>query len=340
MKIVKRILIGIVAVLLLGVIIAFMLPRKVRVERTLVINAPADVIFNEVNTMKNWAKWAPWFRMDPEMEITYFGPESGVGAGYSWKSKNSRVGEGKVTIAASAGDSILVNMEFTGKGAPTAGYTFHREDAGTKVTWTMQADMGMNPVGRYVGLGMDKMVGPDFEKGLHNLDSVSQLEAKKVSEMPAMQPFHVEIKSVPSQMVMTFRLTSSMDSFPAKFNAMFPVIQKAMAAQGMKQTGPEFAIYHVYSPEKVDFEAGIPVDKKGNTIGVVVFKELPSCSAAVTVLMGPYNANMKTAHDKVQEFIQSSHKQMAGPPWEEYVTGPGTEKDSMKYVTNIFYPVK
>lgn len=340
MKIIKKLLIGIIAILILAILVAFFLPRKVSVERSLVINAPADIIFKQVNTMKDWAKWAPWFRMDPNMEITYFGPESGTGAGYSWKSNEKKVGNGKVTVSASAADSIIVEMDFMEHGKASATYKFNKEGSGTKVIWTMHSDMGNNPIARYFGLMMDKMVGPDFEKGLHNLDSLSQLESKSMSEMPPAEALHVELTSVPSREVMTFRLTSTMDSFPAKFNAMFPVIQKAMQAEGLRQTGPTFAIYHVYSPEKVDFEAGIPVDKKGKTMGVVIAKELAACNAALTTYSGPYNEGMKAAHDIIHAFIQSSHKEMSGPPWEVYIAGPATEQDSMKFVTKIYYPVK
>ena len=41
--------------------------------------------------------------------------------------------------------------------------------AGTRVTWTNEGDMGANPVNRYFGLFMDRLVGPDFEGGLKNL---------------------------------------------------------------------------------------------------------------------------------------------------------------------------
>mgnify|MGYP006197501997 CR=1 FL=1 len=43
------------------------------------------------------------------------------------------------------------------------------EGGGTKVTWTMNGNMGSNPLFRWMALFGDKMVGPDFEAGLANL---------------------------------------------------------------------------------------------------------------------------------------------------------------------------
>ena len=46
--------------------------------------------------------------------------------------------------------------------------------AGTQVTWTMNGDMGSNPLYRWMALFMDKMVGPDFEAGLANLKALAE----------------------------------------------------------------------------------------------------------------------------------------------------------------------
>lgn len=40
---------------------------------------------------------------------------------------------------------------------------------GVKVVWSDAGDLGMNPLSRWFGLFLDRMIGPDFEKGLSNL---------------------------------------------------------------------------------------------------------------------------------------------------------------------------
>jgi hypothetical protein len=47
----------------------------------------------------------------------------------------------------------------------------------TEVTWSMETDLGYNPIARYFGLFFDKMIGDDFEKGLDNLNTIAN--AKK-----------------------------------------------------------------------------------------------------------------------------------------------------------------
>src|ERR1051325_293703 len=92
MKILKKIGIAILSLIVLLVVISFFLPGNMNVERSVVINAPAPVVFDQVNTLKNWEQWSPWQMMDSTMKITYSGPASGKGAGYSWTSKDMGVG--------------------------------------------------------------------------------------------------------------------------------------------------------------------------------------------------------------------------------------------------------
>ena len=42
------------------------------------------------------------------------------------------------------------------------------------ITWVMNGNAGMNPVFRWFGLFMDKMVGPDFDAGLKNLKKLAE----------------------------------------------------------------------------------------------------------------------------------------------------------------------
>ena len=49
------------------------------------------------------------------------------------------------------------------------GFELAAVDGGTDVVWFFGGDSGMNPVGRWMCLFMDTMVGPDFEEGLPGL---------------------------------------------------------------------------------------------------------------------------------------------------------------------------
>ena len=103
------------------------------------------------------------------MQVKFVGPESGVGAGYSWEGKSTGQGSIKFTRA-EPGKGISYDLDFEhGKYQSTGAITFEPSRESIKVTWSNEGDLGANPVNRYFGLMMDRMLGPDFEEGLNNL---------------------------------------------------------------------------------------------------------------------------------------------------------------------------
>jgi hypothetical protein len=95
------------------------------VERTTTIDAPADEVYAQIVDFHNWRNWSPWDDIDPDLQRSYSGPDSGVGAGYSW-SGNRKAGEGtmEITIGTEArmvrpGDVIVFPPD-----VPHAGKTF------------------------------------------------------------------------------------------------------------------------------------------------------------------------------------------------------------------------
>src|SRR4051794_26683622 len=83
------------------------------VSRSAVIPAPAQDIFPLVNSFREWTKWSPWEAVDPAMERSFSGSESGVGAKYAW-SGNRKAGAGTMEILESdEPGGIKIRLEFT-----------------------------------------------------------------------------------------------------------------------------------------------------------------------------------------------------------------------------------
>lgn len=156
---------------------AYLLPREVTVARSMEMDASPDQIFPHINSLKAAAEWSPWLGIDPEMKATYSGPDEGVGAKLAWSSEHPNVGNGAQEIVASVpGERVETALDFGEMGTAKALFVLSEAGAGTDVTWSLVADMGNNPVGRWMGLAMDGMVGADYEKGLNSLKAL--VEAK------------------------------------------------------------------------------------------------------------------------------------------------------------------
>jgi len=69
MKFIKFLLIGLVSLVLLLIIFSFFLSEKGKiVERSIVIDAPKDIVFSQINDLKKWEKWSPWGAKDKTMK--------------------------------------------------------------------------------------------------------------------------------------------------------------------------------------------------------------------------------------------------------------------------------
>ena len=159
-------------------IISFVLPGSSHVERSRVIKADVPVVFNLVNDLHQWQKWSPWYHLDTAAKMEYFGSGIGKGSAYTWHSENKNVGSGRMEVTdVKDNEYIASDLRFDGMGTSKVKYTFTKEADGTKVTWAMDSyssemPVYMRPMSKYFNLFMDKMIGPDFELGLKNMDSV------------------------------------------------------------------------------------------------------------------------------------------------------------------------
>jgi hypothetical protein len=181
MRIVKKILIALIVLIVVLAGIGSILPSAFKVERSVTIAAPADVVFEQVNDLKKNEAWSPWMKNDPSLQIAYSGPEAGKGASSSWTSKKS--GNGSQTITESVpGKSITTFLDFHQMGTAQGVWTFEESNGSTKVTQAMMGDAGKNPFRHLMNLAMDKMIGKYFEQGLNALKEVSEKEAAAKAE--------------------------------------------------------------------------------------------------------------------------------------------------------------
>jgi hypothetical protein len=166
----KRLFIGLLLLVLLLVALSYLLPRDVHVSRKITIDAPASEIFPLVNSLQETSKWSPWLETDADVRLVFSGPDSGVGNRMAWRSENPEIGSGTQVITASEPSSrVATDLEFGEMGAAHAEFLLTNAGTGTLVTWRLNADMGLNPVHRWMGLLMDRWVGADYETGLRNL---------------------------------------------------------------------------------------------------------------------------------------------------------------------------
>ena len=149
--------------------------------------------------------------------------------------------------------------------------------------------------------------------------------------------YEIEVKDLRDRYVVTVRTTTTPDQIGATFQEVLPEIDAEILNAGIRPTGPQFAIYHVYDKDKVDMELGFPVDEPIPTAGRVIGRELPATLAAVTWHHGPYEG-LGEAYRAVEAWLEGEGKRASGPPWEVYWTGPADDQDSANWKTEVGSP--
>ncbi len=335
MKIFRRILFIILCITLVVIAAGYVLPRNIHVERKLVMNVSQKTIYNQVNTLKNWPKWLPWLQKDTSLRIVYSGPESGVGATLKWLSSDKNIGNGSVSIISGVtSDSLEVIFDFAGKGKSTGKFIFLKENQGITVTYSLASDLGMNPISRWFGLFSDRLIGPDIEQSLYNLNEL-------VQDTEAIYGYGIADYELPARTLITIRDTASPGTVTPKLASMFNRISFFLKKKNLSPIGNPIAVFHKYSNQGFDIEAGLPVT---SIIDIPEGSDL-ICSekAAERTLMIKYFGSYKmifSAYIALQNYIDNNELQRNGPGWEEYLTNPAIEADSNKRQTNIYYPIK
>jgi hypothetical protein len=149
------------------------------VVRSKTMNAPAERIFEQIADFHNWTNWSPWEDVDPELKRLYSGPDSGKGAVYGW-SGNRKAGQGRMEITEATHPSLVrVDLQFEKpfKSHNDTVFTIESEGSESRVTWTMTGEKTFMTKVMGIFTSMDKMIGPDFEKGLERLRATTEKPA-------------------------------------------------------------------------------------------------------------------------------------------------------------------
>ncbi len=340
MVILKKLVLAVVVLVVLLAGIGMLLPRQVHVERSIVIDAPRATVFALLDGFKQFNKWSPWAALDPNATYTREGPEFGVGAKQSWVGDPKTVGSGsQEVVELKPLELVKTRLDVSGMGPATARFALAPETSATKVTWSLDSDMGAGPIGRYFGLMMDRWIGSDYEKGLAGLKALAESLPKT-----DFADLAVEVADVAPVTVAYVEAQSSKDTkeIGAAIGASYAKVGAFMKANGLKQAGAPITINTRYDDTGYGFDAAIPVDKAPE-------KEVPAGSpvkvkstyagkALKVVMKGPYSGMPKT-YDKLHAFMATRGYDSAGAPWDEYVSDPGTTPEA-DIVTNIYQPVK
>jgi len=172
----KFILIALVLIVGGVLVLAAFQPDSFRVQRKLAIKAPPEKIFPLIDNLHENARWQPYYSKDPQIKLSYSGPDSGPGAQVDF-SGGAQVGSGRVSITggeAPAKVDMRLQMLKPFSADNAIEFTLTPSGDSTEVSWTMQGQVPYPAKIMHLFFNMDRMVGGDFETGLANLKAIAE----------------------------------------------------------------------------------------------------------------------------------------------------------------------
>jgi len=109
-----------------------------------------------------------------------------------------------------------------------------------------------------------------------------------------------------------------------------------------KEMGIPFSSTPNWVDEKTPFTliAAIPVmDSTIKVKAPMVLGKSYKGKAIKAVYFGDYN-NVQLAYNDIMQYIEEKGLEMNGAPWEVYITDPMVEKDTLKWQTDVYMPIK
>ncbi|GGG01729.1 SRPBCC family protein [Pontibacter amylolyticus] len=168
MHVLKSLLLGAATLIAILGVISISLPRQIHLQRDIIINAPAEVAFEQLSDLRNWPNWLPGHHVDPTEAVSYAG--TAEGARYNWTSQRRSIGQGVVTIVeVEPPRRVVTNLEFEKNDKANSTFVLEETEEGTKLTWHFDQYIGDNPIRKFSGLLIDSTVGEEFEDGLDNI---------------------------------------------------------------------------------------------------------------------------------------------------------------------------
>lgn len=173
MKLLKKIILVIVAIILIFLVIALFVDRNYSVERNVIINKPIAEVFDYVRYLKNQDNFSKWAMMDPEMQKWYRGTDGQPGFVSAWKSEKKNVGAGEQEILRiEEGKQIDYELRFLEPFESTQqAYitTTAIDSMQTRVAWGFNGHMAYPSNLMLLFMDFEEIVGDDFQTGLDKL---------------------------------------------------------------------------------------------------------------------------------------------------------------------------
>jgi hypothetical protein len=170
-KILMMIGIALGALLIAGVVLALVAPKRISIRNTIFIQAAAPQVYDHLRFMGNFPNWSPFKAQDPEQKFSISGPDGALGATFHWEGVKEKSKGAQTVVALQPNHSVKIQCDITEpfQSKPTFTYNLAEQNGGVTLVQDFEVEM---PVPANVfGLlfGLKSKIGATNLQGLNLL---------------------------------------------------------------------------------------------------------------------------------------------------------------------------
>lgn len=148
--------------------IALLLPSKVTVSKSIIINAPPLAVAGQIKDFNKWKNWYPALR-DEEVSVINFENQKDS-LHHSMELRDTKRHSIIYKMIRFSNDTIKIDLQTTDTKTTSYHFIMLPYDKGqTLLTWNINTTLGWYPWKRIQGLVLDKITGPAYISTLQNL---------------------------------------------------------------------------------------------------------------------------------------------------------------------------
>jgi hypothetical protein len=171
-----NILFIVIIIILIPFLIAIFTSNKFEIESEIVIQKPAQLVYDYVKLLKNQDHYSKWVMTDPQMKKDFKGVDGNVGFVYAWDSKNKSVGKGENEIINLVeGRRVDTEIRFLKPFESTSNINMllaAMPDNSTKVQWIFNGSRNYSMKVFQLLFNIDKSLKKDMATSLVNLKNI------------------------------------------------------------------------------------------------------------------------------------------------------------------------
>lgn len=149
----------------------------------------------------------------------------------------------------------------------------------------------------------------------------------------------IERKEIAAQPILYIRRRVARTELPATLAECFGKLFMHGHQAGLAIAGWPLARYVSMGAGLMTVDAAMPLASPAQSNGEMEAGELYSGSVAFAVHSGPYE-QLPATNAAIERWIEANGYDVAGAPWESYVTDPAQHPDPKDWKTEVYWPLK